>query len=1184
MGLIRFAIENPVKVAVAVILTVMFGMLAVFSIPIQLTPNVDKPIIKVATTWSGASPQEIESEIVDRQEEKLKNVNDLEKMTSSATEGMATVALEFPVGVDKDVAYRNVSDRLRQVTGYPEEVDEPTISETDDDMEAVIAWMMVKAEDGSSVAHMKTFIEEKVKPILERAEGVAEVPVYGGLEREMQVQVDPQRLAAFGLTFMEVGTALRRQNRNYSAGTVSQGKRDFVYRAVGEFRSVEEIESTVVAYPQGGPVFVRDVAEVVDGFKKPFSFVRSTGQYVLAMPARRAAGSNVIRTMQNLQDKIDEVNRDLLNPRGMYIEQVYDETVYIWSAIWLVIKNIFVGGVLAVIVLVLFLRSGSATGIVAVAIPISVIGTFLVVTMLGRNLNVIMLAGMAFAVGMVVDNAIVVLENVYRHRSMGKTKLAAAMDGTSEVWGAILASTLTTMAVFLPVITIQEEAGQLFKDIAIAIASAVGLSLLVSVFVIPPLASRFFSAGSATKIADQAGDDKPWWFGVKVASLVGVLDRHWSLRLGAVAVISAAAIGGSILLAPPTEYLPPGNQNLIFGFLISPPGYSIDEYRRMGKLVEEGDPADPLDGIRPSWETELADADRLRPVMIPVGSKGELKEVQPPPIDNFFFVSFGGMAFMGANSKEPTRVKPVEYVLQEAGSRVPGVFAVFSQASIFGRDLSGGGNAITIEIRSDDEEALAGAASAIQQAVMGAGYGYPRADPSNFDLGQPEVQLVLNRAKAADVGLTAEDVGFILRCCVDGAFVGEYNDRGDKIDLAVKTLGPPPASVQELAKLEIFTPRGDRVPLETVVDLVSTTSPQQINHIEEMNSISVSVIPKLGVPLQETMRELQEGVIQPLRAAGAVPPTVLVSLAGTADKLTQTQQALIGNFDQGFDGVKPFGLSGSAVASLLAMVVLAVAVGLGMIFGVRTAILWTLGGLAVVVVLFFALHPQLVLTLFESRAILALLVVYLLMAALFESFAYPFVIMFSVPLAMVGGFAALAVVHWVSLHDVSTPIQQLDVLTMLGFVILVGIVVNNAILLVHQALTFMRRDGLETHQAVMRSVQTRTRPIFMSALTSIMGMTPLVVMPGAGSELYRGLGSVVLGGLLVSTVFTLVVVPLVFLLFLDVHAWLAAAMASGKQAAASMVAGAPAQMASAPAASNAPRSAGSAEPAGGTSS
>ncbi len=1146
MGLIRFAIENPVKIAVSVILLLLFGILSVFSIPIQLTPDVDHPVIKVTTVWPSASPLEIESEIIDRQEDKLKSVSNLKKMTSQSSEGSGTIRLEFPVGVDRDIAYRDVSDKLRQVSGYPEEVEEPVMAATDNDMANVIAWLMLRTKgDDAKVARLKTFIEDRVKPILERADGIAAVDVYGGLEREIQIEVDAHLLAARGISLRAVENALRRQNQNISAGTLRKGKRDYTYRTIGEYRSIEDIGHTVIAYKNGGPVLIRDVATVIDGFAKQFSFVRSKGEFVIALPARRETGSNVMQTMENLKTQIALVNKEILAPRGLGLEltQAYDETTYIRGSINLVVQNIFVGGLLAIAVLWLFLRSVSATGIVTVAIPTCAIGTFLVITMLGRTLNVVMLAGMAFAVGLVVDNAIVVLENIYRHRSMGKPRVQAALEGAQEVWGAILASTLTTMAVFLPVIFIQQEAGQLFKDIAIAISTAVGLSLVVSILVIPPLASRFFNAKSATI----AGSDKPWRPALWAGGLVGWINGRTSLRVATVLGLSGLAVGGSWLLMPASEYLPAGNRNLVFGFLITPPGYSVEEFKRMAEIVEDGDPSDPRDGLRPIWEADIdrpETQENIPTVDVSFGRKNDQTvTVASPPILNFFFVSFGGGAFMGCTSQQDTNVKPLENVMSRAGGRIPGAMAIFQQSSLFSSGTSSGNN-VELEVRSDDPEALVAAAGALVRKVMEAGYGYPRPSPSSYNLGQPEVQWIPDRDKAADLGLDVRDLGFIVEACVDGAFVGEFNDAGDKIDMVIKIAGAENAGTAEISQTPIFTPSGHIVPIASAVRIKRTMGPQQINHIEEMNAVTLQVKPQTGVPLQETMRELEEDIIAPLRTSGVIGANVITTLAGTADKLTQTQEALIGNFSD----LAPTGLGGVSFAKTLGVAFLAltiVTIIARLALGVRAGTLTALGGLALIAVLLVALNPGLLVACLKSRAILALLITYLLMAALFESFAYPFVIMFSVPLAAVGGFAALRIVHEVSLNDIASPIQQLDVITMLGFVILIGIVVNNAILIVHQALTYMRRDSMESRAAVALAVQTRTRPIFMSAMTSIFGMCPLVVMSGAGSELYRGLGSVVLGGLLVSTLFTLFVVPAMFTLFLDSQVWLAGLLSAG---------------------------------------
>ncbi|MCA9250945.1 MAG: efflux RND transporter permease subunit, partial [Phycisphaerales bacterium] len=596
MNIIRFAIENPVKVTSGVILLMLFGLLSFFAIPVQLTPDVDQPRITVTTRWTGASPQEIENEIIDRQEQKLKSVTGLKKMTSSSKRGEGVVTLEFNVGVDKDAALQDTIEKINQVGSYPEEVDRPETKAADAALDSPIAWLMFRA-DVDDISGMYDFVDDNVRPLLERVDGVAAVDIYGGREREVRVIVDASKMVSRGISFRDLERALRNQNENRSAGTISQSKREYTYRTIGEFRSVDEVADTVIKYDSGGPIRVGDIAKIELTNQKQYSFVRSKAEYVLALPVRRESGANVMKTMADLKKQIDYINEAVLAPRkeNMRVTMSYDETEYIESSINLVISNIFFGGLLATVVLMIFLRSTSATLIVAMTIPISVVGAFLMVTVLGRNLNVIMLAGMAFAVGMVVDNAVVVLENIFRHREAGLSRLDAALKGTGEVWGAILASTLTTIAVFLPVIFIEEEAGELFADIAIAISTAVALSLIVSVTVIPTTAAR---ALRATKASLPGSDEhKVAGFGAVVANIVTKINQRTSTRLAVVGGLTVLSLIGSVLLCPPGTYLPNGNRNLVFGVLLCPPGYSLDEFRKIGGKVESD--------MRPYWEAEM---------------------------------------------------------------------------------------------------------------------------------------------------------------------------------------------------------------------------------------------------------------------------------------------------------------------------------------------------------------------------------------------------------------------------------------------------------------------------------------------------------------------------------------------------------------------------------------------------
>ena len=1114
MNFVDVFIRNPVKVAVAVILLVLFGLLTVvppeiipspMRVPVQLTPNLDQPVVSVTTSWEGASPDEVEREIIDPQEEMLKSLTGLRKMVGSANQGRGSVQLEFEVGTDQDVAKQDVSDALRRVKyQIPlNEFDNPLVQSGRPFGEEAIAWMILSGDrPGLRVPEMYEFVDEKVKPMLERVKGISSIRIFGGREREIQIVVDAVKLSQAGITFRELESAVRSQNTNVSAGSSAQGKRDIVIRTMGRFMSLDDIRDTVITIGPGGPIRVRDIAEVRDAFKKRFSFVRSKGREVIAIPAYRESGTNVIKVMEGLRAAIVRVNDEVLGHRGLTLEltQVYDETRYISSAIDLVRSNILFGGALAIGVLLIFLRSLSGTAVVALAIPISVIGTFLVIPLADRNVNVVMLAGLAFAVGMVVDNAIVVLENIFRHREMGKSRRQAASDGATEVWGAVLANSLTTMIVFLPILFVPEEAGQLFRDIAIAIAGAVGLSLVVSVTVIPALASRILAH------RERPGGGR---LAFAVSGVVRAVNRRIVTRLLVVGGFTAASIWLSLRLAPDPSYLPAGNQNLIFGFLLTPPGYNMNEFSKIAQRLEDGDPAKGLIGIRRFWEVEDGTPEyaalmtqwsgMVEKAVIPRKQKeietleGQARDanatgaerqkarerirelrreiaqwkIPPPPIDNFFFVAFGGGAFMGCSSKNPDLVKPLENVLGATGFSVPDAFAMFSQTSIF---RVGSSNSVDIEIRGENLDAVVSAGRNLMQACQREFGGRPRPSPTNFALDRREDRLIPDRIRAGDVGLSVADIGAIVRACGDGRIVGQYRESGHSIDLTLKVAGTEEPVTGEsatdmIAHVPIYTTVGQIVPLAAVCRVERASAPQEILHIETQRAVSLSVDAPEGVSLPSVLETLQDDIIAPMRAGGygeqkwTIDADVIVSLAGNADKLAST-----------WDSFK-----------------------------------WLLA--------------------------LSLLIVYLLMAGLFESFAYPLVIIFTVPFAVVGGFLGLRVVNEWTWRDPTMAIQQLDMLTILGFVILLGVVVNNGILIVHQSLNFMRY-GSDPREAIAEAVRTRLRPIFMTVLTTFFGQLLLVVRPGAGAELYRGLGSVVLGGLLVSTVLTLLVIPAMLSLFI----------------------------------------------------
>ena len=1038
MKLVEQAIRYPVTTAVGVILLGLFGSLALRRIPVQLTPTVDEPHVTVSTFWPGAGPAEIEREIVEEQEEQLKAVEGLRRMESSSSDNFASVELTFRLGTDENAALLKVANALQQVPDYPPEARKPVLYAGTSD-ETAIAWFVLRAAGErpypGDVARLQYFVEDFIKPELERVPGVGAVNIYGGRYAEVHVIVDPARLAARRVTLSQLAAALERENRNFSGGDFAEGKRRYLVRTVGEYSSPEEIGDVVITVSGGVPIYVRDVARVELGYRKPTARAFFKGEGMIALNAVKQSGENVLEVMAGLKAAVERLNRELLAPRGLLLSQVYDETEYIHRSMALLRQSLYVGGTLAILVLLVFLRSLTSTLVVAVAMPVSLVGTFLMMLWFDRSLNVISLAALAFAVGMVVDNSIVVLENIYRHRQMGKPRREAAYAGTVEVWGAVLASTLTTIAVFVPVLFVEEEAGQLFRDIAIGLSCAVGLSLLVAITVIPSLAAKILHAAPAEVRAPRFGlTELGRRFSAGVTALVGWLGRSVLRRLVAVASLTAAAVWLSLALMPKAEYLPAGNHNFLFGALLPSPGSNLEEVAGLRHRYTEL--------LAHLWEPP-AEATRD----LPGGG-----------IESFFFVAMPDRCFFGAGSRQPDRARELIPEFQKVNATIPGAIGFVSQVGIF---EGGQGRRIDIDITGPELERLLELGREIYSEVLGKLPGAQARPIPSLDLGNPELRVVADRRRAAEAGISNRDLGFIVSALVDGAKASEYQYEGRKIDIKVMAEPGFRHRTHLLGQMPIATPDGRLITLDSVARLTETRGPVTIRHRERQRAVTIQVAPAEQMPLQAAMETIETEVLAPMRAAGKLAGPYRAELSGTADKLTQTYEAFKWNFA------------------------------------------------------------------------LAVAITYLLMAALFESFLYPLVILFSVPLAAAGGFLGLAAVNRFAAY------QALDILTMLGFVILVGTVVNNAILIVHQSLRHIRGEALAPREAVRLATANRIRPIFMSVLTSVFGMLPLVLFPGPGSEFYRGLGAVVVGGLLVSAVFTLLVVPSLFSLAFEARAALA---------------------------------------------
>jgi HAE1 family hydrophobic/amphiphilic exporter-1 len=1035
MGLTEFCLKKPVLTGVAVLFFLIAGVWSLVSIPIQLTPDVEKPQATVRTYWPGASPYEVEREIISRQEEHLDNLPNLVRMTSQSLSGRGDITLEFDIGTNMDALLPRIANELDQVPSYPENALKPTIILSGANSSPIV-WSQLRALPGNP-RHIRTYklwAEDVIKPELERIAGVSESRVYGGRDAQVQVRFDPDKLALYGISINQLIARIRAESVDISAGFLSQGKREYTVRTLSRFRTPEQLGNMIIKSDVTGAVYLRDVAEVGIGYDSQGSSVRGNEGPALVIPVYREAGSNVLELTQNVQATIERLNRTVLKDEGLEMKVLADPSYYINSSIDLVLSNIYLGGLLAILALYIFLGSLRSSLVVALSIPISLIGTFVFLKMFGRNINVISLAGLAFAVGMVMDAAIVVLENIDTWRKQGHSRFDSLVRATKEVYGAILASALTTVAVFLPVVFVSDEAGQLFKDIALAIVFAIMLSFAVSTTVIPPLYRVLFDSALLRREHEPPPNLVVRWLkalgnrlvGFAVA-LVSWLQLRVYRKLGVVVGLTAAAVVLGYALTPKLEYLPGGNRNLLISLLFPPPGYSREELDKLGNQV--------VDKVQPAID-------------------GKMEGV--PQIDRMFFVNFGTTTVMGAVAQDPPRVQELIPLMNSVIASLPGVRGFTSQTSLFEHGL-GAGRSIDLEIYGDDTNATAGVAQSLFLTIPKLMPGVQIRPIPSFELANPEIRIVPNEVRAAAAGLSTQDLGIALDIYTDGRKIHEFTlASGTTLDLVLMSGQEHLQGVEDFEHKLLLAPNGRRVTVGSVADVIETVGPNEIDHITGKRAFMLRVLPPNTIALETALEILEQQVIAPANEEFKNVAGLHFALSGTADAFTKTRHSLQTGFY--------------------------VAIG----------------------------------------------ITFLLLVILFEDLLSPFVIMAALPVAGAGGLIAL----WLINHLVAE--QPLDMLTMLGFLMMIGIVVNNPILIVSRALSLIREEGWPQATAVAEAVRSRLRPIFMTTTTSVFGLMPLVLKPGAGSELYRGLGGAVLGALVLSTLVNILFVPCLFSLFQDV--------------------------------------------------
>lgn len=1001
MTVTRLCLGNPVAVKVAVILVLIFGLLSLFRLPIQLIPEVDEPEITITTNWRAAAPNEVEAEIIEPQEDVLRGLPGMTELTATASEGRGEINITFAVGVDMRRALIEVLNRINQVSEYPIDADEPVISTVGADARA-IAWFIIKTDKNNDrdIASYQDYVREVVQTRFERIPGVARSEIYGGREREIRITYDPYKVASLGIQLPEV-FKIAGTSKDVSAGFADVGKREYSMRYTGKY-STEDLNDLIITWRDGFPVYLRDVARVEERLVDKNSFVLTRGTASIAINAQREIGVNVLEVMHGLKQAMAELQDGPLPRAGLTIEQVYDETVYIDNSIEMLRNNLGMGILLAVAVLLVFLLRLRITLIVALSIPICLIAGFSLMEATGRTLNVVSLAGLALAVGMVLDASIIVLENIVRLRQEGKSADEAAEQGVSDVWGALLASTATTVAIFLPVIFLKEESGQIFSDLAIVITAAIILSFIVAVTVVPTAARYTLSN---TKIRDPFAR---LWTGM--SRVIMFLTNGFFRRSFWIVILISLPLYLGWSFLPKADYLPEGNRNLVIAFVLPPPGLNIEHMEQeLGQVI----------------------AERMHPYM--TGEK-------QPEILHYFFVAFSRGVFMGARAIDPDDADQLITMVNSVIQGLPDVLAFAKRAPLFG-GFDSSGRTIEMQVQGRDLEIIMDAALnafiRIPQVMPGA-----RVQPKpGLELSQPELQFQPDERRIAEAGWNRSTLSGIIRTFGDGLFVGDYFDGEQTLDIILRA--EPWETPEELEGIPLATPDAEILPLGELVKIKRTAGPDTIRRLDRRRTVTLEITPPENVSLEDALQVLKNEVEPEIRLL--LPEDGDIRYGGTADKLQSALKSLTGSF-------------------------------------------W-----------------------------LALVILYLLMSAMFRSFKDSLLVLLAIPLATVGGVFALVLLN-------KFTFQSLDLLTMIGFIILLGLVVNNAILLVHQARQG-ERNGLGRKEAVNQAIQFRLRPIFMGTLTSIFGMLPLMLVPGAGTELYRGLACVIVGGMAISTVFTLLLLP-----------------------------------------------------------
>lgn len=1008
MKLTRQSLDNPAAVAVVAAVIMLLGVASIFKLPAQLLPAIEKPIISVINAWPGASPAEIESEITVPVEEVLQGTPGMTEMISWNMANFSFLQLEFAIETDMTRALIEIISRLNRLKPLPANAEKPQVmmGQWGDANDQLIEYyvQILPGFEGQQ-AEQRKYLRDVVVPDLQSLYGVSRIEFddgSGGLGDQLQIIFDPYRAAELGIDIARVPARIGR-SADISSGTVDVGRRQFTMRYEGRY-DADELADLILEWRSGLPIRLGDIARIHVGPGRSDGFIYQNGNKSFRLGVAKTNDANVLEALEGLKARMDELNAGEFAARGLKAQYSFDPSRYIGRSIQLLGGNLVIGMMLAVFVLWVFLRQWRATMLIALAIPVSLLATFVVLNLTGRTLNVISLAGLAFATGMVLDAAIVVLENIVRLRERGEKPKEASDLGVSQVWGALLASTTTTVAIFIPIMFLEGAVGQMFADLALTIAIGVSMSLLVAVTILPTTA-RFWMR----QLPEPEKGETSW---DRMADSLMTLTNTKPKRIAWIAGLITGSVALTIWLAPPSNYMPPVKRDTVDSFLFFPPGTNVETADNEIAQVIDANIQPYLNG-----ERDLA-------------------------IRDYFFLSFPGATggWLALNPEEGTDIDALQArVDSEITAGIPDLFGFTLRRSLFGGFSSS--NSVEIRMMSKDLDALKAAAMAGMGIVMSEIPGStanPQPDPFAETT---ELRFEPNDVRLAEVGWTRADLTQVILELGQGSWLGEYFDGQDRLDIYLKS--ERFETPEQMESLPVQTPLGGIVPFGELASITATMGPSQIVRFDRVRGYSLDVNPPENMALEELIAELKTKVEPQLLAM--LPGDASIVYAGSAADLADALIELGSNF---------------ATAAILLI---------------------------------------------------------LIMAALFRSLISSLFVMVTIPMAFVGGILAINIMNQIKF-------QPLDLLGFIGFIILLGLVVNNAILLVAQTQKAEGR-GMNRTEAVRQALRLRLRPIFMSTLTSLFGMLPLLLVPGSGSEIYRGMAAAIVGGMSVSTIFTLVLLP-----------------------------------------------------------